>query len=782
MCTQFPQKLYPLPRLNKLPGILVSPLLLQVGEPSTASPGFSAVATIRLSYPPTSQNVTVKCTSTSSPAQVEFNPPSVKFVMGENTWSTGLSVKITGVDDMEYENKQNPTAPHTSNMSFSIVDPNENGFDVWYTSNLATRFAGSVPTVSIDIFDPEPGMLAPPQISAIRFDSSLTSLSIYFDSPTGNADTSLTSVLCNDYFIFSTGNEFGIGGTGVCSFPSSNELRVRLGYGSTIRPGKIVSLQSEIVVAKCQLYLGGGDGTTCLNKRRPCQGCNGPVALPYSGFTLSPVAIASFKGVLGFCDDLQIDLSASKGKGPFDWESVLFDTVSCPSEVNCIGVLNDPALNATVDTSRLRISLSRSNMVQRDANYVFKVTLRNVLHEKAEALVTVQLVADAVPTFVLAGSSQRTIRRTQDVSISVAQAKFPCGISAGQLRLDWTSLQGIRPVSTTTPFEAIEFGFHPNSTSEKHEISVRIRDPNQIKLYGNEMKSGFLYKITGTASLGGSSKIRSSSSVYVYVDFSPLVAIQSPPGSRTVGMDEPIILNGADSVDPDNTGVKVYMWSCQIDAASGGGSCPSVVNTLLSTANTSTVIMQGLLAPYKKYVFELKIAIQGQERISTPVTSTLDVQGGTPPIIALIGPTQTFPNPDKALLIQASVESKCCKGTRFACPEYLATWTADIDPSAPFLHDLYNQKPNFFLADPLATSSTNIAAGKRKYKIILAPNVLIAGSQYSFTLTITDECGTSVSTLPAVQINAPPSSGSCVVNPSSGTALETQFEFNAPGK
>ena len=51
MCKNFPDDLYPLPRLNKPPAILVAPNELQIGEPSDTDSGFSAVAKVRLTFP-----------------------------------------------------------------------------------------------------------------------------------------------------------------------------------------------------------------------------------------------------------------------------------------------------------------------------------------------------------------------------------------------------------------------------------------------------------------------------------------------------------------------------------------------------------------------------------------------------------------------------------------------------------------------------------------------------------------------------------------------------------
>ena len=66
-------------------------------------------------------------------------------------------------------------------------------------------------------------------------------------------------------------------------------------------------------------------------------------------------------------------------------------------------------------------------------------------------------------------------------------------------------------------------------------------------------------------------------------------------------------------------------------------------------------------------------------------------------------------------------------------------------------------------------------------KIILAPGTLVPGGKYSFALKVTDKCGFSGALLPKVQMNAPPSGGTVLVSPADGVALDTLFEFSAPG-
>lgn len=315
-----------------------------------------------------------------------------------------------------------------------------------------------------------------------------------------------------------------------------------------------------------------------------------------------------------------------------------------------------------------------------------------------------------------------------------------------------------------------------------HTVPVIVRDPNTVTLKGSSMISGHTYNITGSASLGGSATIRSSSSVSIYVDFSPLVATITPPGTRTIGMNDAVILDGSASIDPDKSGTMNYTWSCNLSAGDGGGACPEQVRELLSNTSNAVVHLQGgTLSPSKSYDFYLFVQVVGTDRKSPAISATLEVQDGDPPDIGLIGPTSVFPNANEAMVIEAEVSS-CCKGPSFDCAEYTIDWISDMATSKPTsLAALFEASSSKFLSNPSTAVDTQVNTGMRKYKIILAPGTLVPGGKYSFALKVTDKCGFSGATLPVIQMNAPPSGGTVLVSPEDGFALDTLFEFSAPG-
>ena len=133
--------------------------------------------------------------------------------------------------------------------------------------------------------------------------------------------------------------------------------------------------------------------------------------LPLAGadvFSLNPTLVPSYSNSLGFCDNLYIDFSASKGSGPFPWELLTFTTASCTGLTgvtdNCLLENNPINANATIDQVRLLVKVPRTNFPLGTGQIVFQASLRNVIGETTTEMIKIDLVADAKPTFILAGN------------------------------------------------------------------------------------------------------------------------------------------------------------------------------------------------------------------------------------------------------------------------------------------------------------------------------------------------------------------------------------------
>ena len=767
--------------LPRLPGILVAPMEVTIGESSLDGViGYGAKFTLRLDTPPSNADVTITLIAAND-QQVIFSNSTVTFKLGDSTWDDGIRVSISAYQDNTPEASKGES--HATSITFNIVNTNDvQNLDNVYNPQFVTKYGiDVVPTVSVAIFDPLPNTIAPPQITEVRFHTSLTYLILTFDSDTNGAVGS--TVECDTILVLPTKNELGATILGDlnerrCSWSNAREFRMYLGYGATVRANTRLTVKDLTVYGACKVF----NPTTgeCDNFRLPLSGGFSPVQLPApqkgrDTFTLYPTLIASYSPKIGLCDDLFVDISASKGSGPFPWELLSFITLECQGIENTFDCDSNPlAANVTIDQTKLSVAVPRSNFPNGFGSYVFRASLRNALNEVDYQDLTVSLVADAQPRFVLAGSNARKILRTQTSTITVKKAELPCGGLGGALKITWTSLSGTKN----------------NDVATLHVVPISTRDPNRVSIKGSVLKSGYIYSITGMASLAGYASVATSSTVSLEVLYSPLVAVLTPPGIRTVGVEDNVILDGTKSYDPDDDGTISYSWLCT--------NCPAEVNNLLATGASKITINKGLLSQGTTYSFSLSTSIVGQPSrgTSTLVYGGIEVQSGDPPDVSLTPPSAKYPNTNQPIVIEARVYS-CCKLADYSCKEYSAIWSgtglleSDTDVVTSLLSDVITAKPGIFLNDPNKVVDTDQTSGFRMYKIIVAPDMLSPGGEYSFTLNVVDACGTSKSILPTIRTNAPPSGGSIIVEgiegqvPSSGWSITstsaTKFFMNAPG-
>lgn len=78
---------------------------------------------------------------------------------------------------------------------------------------------------------------------------------------------------------------------------------------------------------------------------------------------------------------------------------------------------------------------------------------------------------------------------------------------------------------------------------------------------------------------------------------------------------------------------------------------------------------------------------------------------------------------------------------------------------------------------PGQTTWTSLATSN----LVILPNVLIPGAEYTFTLTLTNSYGAKGFGATNVSVSQPPFGGSFVVSPSNGTTLATLYTFETSG-
>ena len=275
--------------LSRFPGVIATPLSIAIGEASDDGvKGYGAYVTVRLDTQPQTADVKILLSS-SLAQQLVFSNDSIVFKHGENTWNEGIQIQINAFQDNVGEAEMGKS--HSTQILFAI-DALSPTIDRIYNDQLAQIYgtgkldfywnttiqysaaqilplnqilnnsfsflffpffssgASSLPEIAVDIYDPDAKSIAPPQILEIRFHSSLTYLSLFFDAPTdGDAGA---MVPCEDYLILPAIGEQGVHilgslNTRLCTWATATEFRIYLGYGATIRANSKLMLLDNTV-------------------------------------------------------------------------------------------------------------------------------------------------------------------------------------------------------------------------------------------------------------------------------------------------------------------------------------------------------------------------------------------------------------------------------------------------------------------------------------------------------------------------------------------------------
>jgi len=236
--------------------------------------------------------------------------------------------------------------------------------------------------------------------------------------------------------------------------------------------------------------------------------------------------------------------------------------------------------------------------------------------------------------------------------------------------------------------------------------------------------------------------LNNTASVEVEVRRQDLKARITGGAFRQVGRDSNFTLDASSSEDPDDDATAfAYEWSC-MDSA--GADC-----SLTLDAAISAPVRAGSL-PVGSYTFWL--LLRKADRNSTAST-TIQIVAGFPPMISMAALTKSKYDADAGFVsVSAAVSSKLPCST---------SWTAvNSDVSKPFM------------ASGKASSSVS-----GKLAAVVLVSALTPGATYTFQLTATDIDGSSSYATLSLVMNEAPNSGSLLVSPSRGFALDTAFKF-----
>jgi len=562
-------------------------------------------------------------------------------------------------------------------------------------------------------------------VQSAAFSTDGTVVIVLFDSPTNYAN--LPSLFtCSLLFTF-------VGDTSTkCMWKSDYEVNAFVTATISVRPGVVLLLKQGLIKASCTSSNGDcSNWPTALASSVVIQSPASPVV---------PIVAISAPSSLGPCDALTLDLSGSTGNGGRIWSSIRIVVSSNGPEENLV-ILQSFLDRTYVVNPPTSIPAS---MLLTGIVYNFDITLCNFFNVCGQSGKRIVVLANIIPSASIHGQQLRRyatraakLALESNAFISLCDDASGGAKSTNNLQYLWQVFVGGKKLLGV------------NSIS---------KDPSKFYVEAFTLQTYTMYEIKLTVTMISTLQ-SSTTSVLVYVNPSPIIAIIGGGFDRAMPMDGKLLLDGSKSYDKDVqgfTGIQaglVYSWSCRQVLPVPLDSC--LLNIAASQLNQQAILVQATLqAILTTSIITMQIrALNGEKTAETQVS--LKVLNDSAPIISLVsGFASSKLNVGTNLRLDGtiSLKGKC-----------RAVWTVD-DASV----DL----------DRHALLPTVLDIEKsRSVTMLLPPYTLIAGSELSFALTCTNALGQIGRATVTIITNAPPAPGIFFVDPAEGEELGTEFRF-----
>eukprot|EP01116_Phalansterium_solitarium_P010796 TRINITY_DN260_c0_g1_i2.p1 TRINITY_DN260_c0_g1~~TRINITY_DN260_c0_g1_i2.p1 ORF type:complete len:1015 (-),score=488.94 TRINITY_DN260_c0_g1_i2:491-3535(-) len=361
--------------------------------------------------------------------------------------------------------------------------------------------------------------------------------------------------------------------------------------------------------------------------------------------------------------------------------------------------------------------------------YTFSVTVRNVDGYSSTASRTVTKVDDTQrPTVSIVNPAPLATFAYKPTTLQ-GSVSFSACASDRQLAFAWTSSPALPGLAT---------------------------NGRDLFLPAYTMQAGVSYVLSLRASLLAPPHSSSTSTIAVNVAASaPQARIAG--GSRQVAVTDAVRLDASASVDRDvgnSTDALTFTWTCREQQGNGTSGCiDGNSGGLLVLPPTAVVdLPPNTFATGRRYSLAVTVT---KAPLSDEASVTLSVTTGAPPLVAISPLGVRAVNPSGKLVLQ------CTASSRLVDKTVGYSWSAVGGSGALTLDD-----------------STLLSARSSRF-LVVAPNVLQPGEQYTFRCTATDRDGVQGFAELTAPVNAPPRVGTLRVWPESGMAVNTSFTLRA---
>jgi hypothetical protein len=558
---------------------------------------------------------------------------------------------------------------------------------------------------------------APDMISA-TFSADGSLLYISFSSAS-NKGLLTSQFRCRLLFLF-VGSEFA-----KCQWSDASTVVASVSGNTFLVPGNVVHLLGNSSVrALCTAP--GGDCS-----RWPRASMNSVVSTAPVTATIPTVAISAPASV-SRCDSVVIDLSSSRGGGGRDWfsRSVIVSASNGNSTI-----LQEFVTNVYLPSSiPLPIPLG---LLQAGTSYTFVVSLCSFLRMCGQDRKTVYVLSGSAPSVTLIGSAVRSLYRNS--SVGVASNAFVSACSGG----------------VTTQGLSYQWSLSPSAVA-----SSVSNDPSVFLLKPFTLASNTMYSASLTVTVA-STGVYSTASTTILVLAGAIVPVIPGGASRSIRQLSSAALDASKSFDTDVSGSMgpaaglVYSWSC----FQSGPVISSYCGVQIYNASSSTLSVfaqDGSVNSSSSVSLLLRDSVGLRSAVANVI---IRVVSSVSPLVTISNSSTGKINPGSRLLLVGSVDlSAASSGT--------SVWT--VDNGAVNLDAL-----------SMVPVSQSITTTVTPALLLLAPNSLPAGTEFTFSLTAVLASGELSTATITIVTNAPPTPGSVLVSPRSGIAMTVTFTFNA---
>lgn len=556
----------------------------------------------------------------------------------------------------------------------------------------------------------------PPALETVRFNDIGTSIEVTFDKPVGRANFPKFSFQCDR--IINMLNASSFGNEPKCFWGQEDKLlRIDLGEAATIKPGDVLVIRGGVIYAnEFSEFAMTEQSFTILPPANP----------------ILPVAIVSGARSLGQCDDLYLDVSASTGGGgralEIQWTMLNFKSSNDSSSTS---IFEELLQNATKN-NKVELYILGEDILP---NYTYEifVLVKNFLGANGTSESIIISKKDLpLPSIKIVGPAVRTILRSDPISLVAVGSSASCGNETKRQRLLYTwSLKD----------QSLDLSGIVKSTNLR-----KLDIPSLVFLPGTK------YKVVIQVAMADRPTLFNSAIVVVDVKPSPLISVISG-GNRTSGSGESLKLDASSSIDPDVQG-KVfnlkYSWTCAKLNDTTGDACLNTREELIVLPSQSNFTLPKFTFP-ENGAYKFSVIVSKDDRTAMDFV-VLRILEGIPPKVFIEPLLASKVNANKKTVLIGSASSSVSK----------------VSTSWEMVKGHTGAQQSKIFAVPIGRSTMS-----------LKPNSLLPGKSYEFRLVATDAAGAVGSATIAITINLPPTSGRLLVEPNSGTELETQFKLQS---